>query len=57
VELVPDPENGSSAPAHGGGYGDGGAALAHGRRRTDGEQTLEGGPPVGLKPSLLETSW
>lgn len=57
VELVPDAENGSSAPHHtqpNGGSANGSAPPYRGRTESD---TLEGGPPVGLKPGVFESGW
>lgn len=62
VELVPDAENGSSAPQHT--QPNGASSAANGgangampyRGRTESD-TLEGGPPVGLKPGVFESGW
>jgi hypothetical protein len=59
---VPDAENGSSASQHSQPNGANGATnRVHGgappyRGRTESD-TLEGGPPVGLKPGVLESGW
>lgn len=55
---MPDAENGSSAPHHSqngaNGVPNGGAAPYRGRTESD---TLEGGPPLGLKPGVIESGW
>jgi hypothetical protein len=58
VELVPDAENGSSAPHHNGASdADGAHNGGQPRRGRTDSDTLEGGPPVGLKPGVLESGW
>ena len=62
VELVPDAENGSSAPQHT--QHNGVTAAANGANGNTGpyrgrpeSDALEGGPPVGLKPGVFESGW
>lgn len=62
---MPDAENGSSAPHHsqdngdanGGANGNGASRNGVPRRSRTESDTLEGGPPVGLKPGAFETGW